>query len=242
MSNKSYGLFITGTDTNCGKTTVTLALMHLLKTQGYQVVGMKPVACGGEFVNRACRNDDALRIQAASSVLMPYELINPYVFSTPIAPHIAALQDARTIDPNVIANCYHSLLESADAIIVEGIGGWLVPLDTNFYVADLPKLLNIPVLLVVGLRLGCINHALLTVQNCLERGCNLVGWVANVLDNTTFAPKETILALDDLIAAPCLGYIPHLANNSDVMEVAKGLDNLEIMQIVNGQMGKKSIS
>lgn len=231
--NVSRGLFVTGTDTNCGKTTVTLALMHLLKAKGYQIIGMKPVACGGEFMNRACHNDDALRIQAASSVLMPYELINPYVFSTPIAPHIAALQDARTIYPDVIVNCYRSLLENANVVIVEGIGGWLVPLDTNFYVADLPKLLNIPVLLVVGLRLGCINHTLLTVRDCLGRGYNLVGWIANLLDPIMLSQKETILALSDFIAAPCLGYVPHIVNNSDVVEITKTLDELEIIKLVN---------
>jgi dethiobiotin synthetase len=228
------GLFITGTDTNCGKTTATLALIHLLKTRG-KIVGMKPIACGCELVNRACRNDDALRIQAIGSVLMPYELINPYAFSPPIAPHLAAIEEARPINVKEIANCFHQLAEHADLVIVEGIGGWLVPLGQNFYVADLPTALNIPVLLVIGMRLGCLNHALLTVKDMLNRGIKLSGWIANLLDPTMLRQSELLIALNELIPAPCLGYIPYVTNVFDVMNTTSALNQSAIFNLFSNE-------
>lgn len=236
------GLFITGTDTNCGKTTVALSFIHLLKAQGYQIIGMKPVASGCEFVNRACRNDDALRLQAASSLLMPYEIVNPYVFSSPIAPHLAAAEEARTISKDVIAACYYQLAEKADLVLVEGIGGWLVPLSDDFYVADIPKLLNINVLLVVGIRLGCINHTLLTINAILNRGCTLSGWVANIIDSTMLQQSELITALNEFIPAPYLGLIPHVKNIFDVTETTNYLNKKEILDLYTKLINNENLT
>ncbi|KOR29303.1 hypothetical protein TI03_02630 [Achromatium sp. WMS1] len=202
-------IFVTGTDTGCGKTEITLALMDELKKQGIKVTGMKPVASGGKKINDTYYNEDALRIQSASSIKVPYELINPYVFVQPIAPHIAAAEIKQEIRFDVIHACFHKLKKYADTVIVEGVGGWKVPLTNDLQVADLPKLLNLPVLLVVGLRLGCINHALLTTHAILASDCTLIGWIANQQDPGMLRKKENIEALINKIDAPYLGYVPY---------------------------------
>jgi len=220
----SKGIFITGTDTGCGKTEITLALMRLLQGQGYRVLGMKPVATGSERAGGAAYNEDALHIQDAGSLAVPYELINPYVFTLPVAPHIAAAEAGSEICPEVIRTCFDALGELADLVIVEGVGGWRVPLGPDLEVAHLPGLLCIPVLLVVGLRLGCINHALLSADSIREQGCSLAGWVANRLEPRMLRPDENIAALIERIPAPCLGRVAHLPWRPDAVEIAKALD------------------
>lgn len=201
------GLFITGTDTGCGKTCISLALMRLLREQGRRVLGMKPVASGSRMTDQGLRNPDALGLQAAASGLVPYDQVNPYAFAPPIAPHIAALEAGVTMDLALIQARFQSLAEQADWVLVEGVGGWRVPLGPGLEVADLPAALDIPVLLVVGMRLGCLNHALLTVEGIQSRGTRLLGWVANPVEPDMPRLAENVASLQERIPAPLLGQV-----------------------------------
>lgn len=225
----SKGLFITGTDTGCGKTEITLALMRSLQNQGYRVLGMKPVASGSEQSGEGLRNSDALRIQDAGSLAVPYELVNPYAFEPPIAPHIAAARVGKAIQSKAILNCYQALAELADCVIVEGVGGWRVPLGDDLEVADLPGLLETPVVLVVGLRLGCLNHALLSTDSIVAKGCVFAGWVANELDSQMPCLEENLHFLDQRIPAPRLGRIDHFTGVPDTNAMAAGMDISEVV-------------
>lgn len=171
--------FITGTDTDVGKTYVACKLINDYVAQGYKVVGMKPVAAGGDFVDGKWLNDDVLKLEAASNVKAPRELVNPYSFKEAIAPHIAAEKLGVEIKIEVIQQAFKRLAAMADIVIVEGAGGFLVPLNNKESIADLAVALNIPIILVVGMKLGCINHSLLTAQAIQARNLNLHGWVAN---------------------------------------------------------------
>lgn len=217
------GVFITGTDTNCGKTITTLALMRLLQILGFSVAGMKPVATGASLSQDRCYNDDARFIQKICGLPFTYELINPYVFVPPIAPHLASLEAGVVIDPQLIVANFKILKSKVDIVVVEGVGGWLVPLGNNFYVADLPRLLDIPVLLVVGLRLGCINHTLLTVASIKAHNCNFLGWIANLLDSEMSRVQSTIDTLTQLIPAPFFGHMPYLTTTTDAVVLAQAL-------------------
>lgn len=207
----SRGWLITGTDTGCGKTAITLGLMAALQAHGHRVLGMKPVASGCELTPEGLRNEDALRIQAQGSFPVPYEQVNPYALASPIAPHIAAAQAGIEIRSEQIQGAYRRLQERADLVLVEGIGGWRVPLGPGLYLSDLARVLELPVILVVGLRLGCLNHALLTAESISAQGNTLAGWVANQIDPQMPALRENLDALRALIPAPCLGVVPWLA-------------------------------
>jgi len=174
--------FITGTDTGIGKTYVACKLIQQYVAQGYKVVGMKPVAAGCELINGEWVNDDVVKLEAASNVKAPRKLTNPYSFKEPIAPHIAAELAGEAIDITVIQQAFDALSELADIVIVEGAGGFLVPLNDTETMADLAGILNIPIILVVGIRLGCINHALLTAQAIQARNVSLTGWIANPIE------------------------------------------------------------
>jgi dethiobiotin synthetase len=202
------GFFVTGTDTECGKTEVSLGLMAAWQTRGLQVLGMKPVASGCDPSPAGLRNGDALRLQTQGSRAMPYALVNPYAFAPPIAPHIAAGKEGVEIETGPILSAYHRLAAECDLVVVEGVGGWRVPLSGRLSVSDLPKALGQPVILVVGLKLGCINHALLTVESIRALGSTLAGWVANCRDPYLQAADEILATLAALIPAPCLGDIP----------------------------------
>ena len=223
------GLFITGTDTGCGKTEITLALMRLLQDQGYQVLGMKPVASGSEQSGEGLRNGDALRIQDAGSLAVPYELINPYAFEPPIAPHIAAAQVGAEIQSKVIVNCYQALAELADCVIVEGVGGWRVPLGKGLEVGDLPVLLDLSVVLVAGMRVGCLNHALLSAHSIKEKGCVLAGWVANQADSGMQYLEENLHTLDRHIPAPRFGCVGYFQDGPDPDMISAELDLSTLM-------------
>ena len=171
--------FITGTDTGVGKTRVACKLIRDYIAQGYKVIGMKPVAAGTELVNGAWVNDDVLKLEAASNVKAPRALVNPYSFNEAIAPHIAAEKAGVEIDIKVIQQAFKKLADMADVVIVEGAGGFLVPLNDTETMADLAIALNIPIILVVGMKLGCINHTLLTIEAIGVRNLSLHGWVAN---------------------------------------------------------------
>ena len=174
--------FITGTDTGVGKTYVACKLIRDYVAQGYKTIGMKPVAAGSDLVNGQWVNDDVLRLEEASNVKAPRELINPYSFKEAVAPHIAAEIVGVEIKIDVIKQAFQALSKLADIIIVEGAGGFLVPLNDYQSMADLPAALDIPVILVVGMKLGCINHSLLTVEAIKARGLKLHGWVANQIE------------------------------------------------------------
>ncbi len=199
--------FITGTDTGVGKTFVTCQLLRHYSAQGLKVVGMKPVAAGRELVHGAWIHDDVQKLIAASNVVAPIELINPYCFDEAIAPHIAAEKAGIEIKIDVIFHAYQQLSELADVVIVEGAGGFLVPLNDKETLADLVAALSIPVIVVVGVKLGCINHALLTAEAVTARGLHFYGWVANCQDVKMPAINENIATLiKRLQTAPMLTY------------------------------------
>jgi dethiobiotin synthetase len=204
------GFFVTGTDTGCGKTEATLGLMAALQRRGLRVLGMKPVASGCTRTASGLRNEDALRLRDAGSAAVPYEWINPYAFEPPIAPHIAAADAGILIELATIEQAYARLAPLADRVLVEGVGGWRVPLGPERFVGDIPIALDLPVILVVGLRLGCINHALLTAESIQWAGCRLAGWIGNQVDPDMAYREANLATLTDRLAAPCLGVIPWL--------------------------------
>jgi dethiobiotin synthetase len=195
--------FVTGTDTDVGKTHVACQLIKDYVAQGYQVIGMKPVAAGCELVDGTWVNEDVLKLEAASNVRAPRELTNPYSFKEAIAPHIAAEKAGVEVKIQVIKQAFKKLIDMADIVIVEGAGGLLVPLNETETMADLAAALNIPVILVVGMKLGCINHCLLTAEAIKSRDLTLHGWIANSVDpNMQFYNKniETITRKLNLIS------------------------------------------
>ncbi|MGB5736047.1 MAG: dethiobiotin synthase [Thiohalocapsa sp.] len=204
------GLFVTGTDTGVGKTEVSLGLMAALQARGLSVLGMKPVASDGSVGEHGLRCDDAVRLRAQGSVSVPYATVNPYAFEPPIAPHIAAGEAGVEVQLERIHDAYRDLAAQADQVVVEGVGGWLVPLGPSLAVCDLPKALGLPVVLVVGLRLGCLNHSLLTVEAILSRNLRLAGWVASLVDPDMSVREQNIATLAALIDVPCLGVVPWL--------------------------------
>ncbi|AGA91718.1 dethiobiotin synthase [Thioflavicoccus mobilis 8321] len=206
------GLFVTGTDTDCGKTEVALGLMAAWQAEGRTVLGMKPVASGCHSTPGGLRNGDAERLLAQGSRAVDYRFVNPYAFAPPIAPHVAAEQAAVEIDLEIIDAAFAELAAAAERVVVEGVGGWRVPLGAGRFLGDLPRRLDLPVVLVVGIRLGCINQALLTAEAIAADGIRLVGWVANRIDPEMAAAEENIATLDALIPAPCLGVVPRLAS------------------------------
>lgn len=201
--------FITGTDTGVGKTEIALALMAALQARGLRVAAMKPVASGCVASAQGLRNDDAVRLQQQASMYLPYALVNPYAFEAPIAPHLAAADARITIELAQIAGAYRELHAQADAVIVEGAGGWLVPLSDGHTMADLALTLNLPIILVVALRLGCLNHALLSAAAITQRGQQLAGWVANEITPSMDYLVENIATLQQRLAAPLLGHVPY---------------------------------
>lgn len=200
--------FIIGTDTNVGKTYIASALIKHFVSAGHQTVGMKPLASGCNITPEGeLLNDDVLALTAASNVGAPLDLINPYRFAPAIAPHIAAAQAGQSVDCTQIMQAYQQLGALADVVVVEGAGGFLVPLNEQQTIADLAVMLNIPIILVVGMRLGCINHALLTVEAIKARGLTLAGWVANLVDPDMPVFAENLASLQQRIVAPCLSVV-----------------------------------
>ncbi len=193
--------FVTGTDTGVGKTHVACKLIRDYTAQGYKVIGMKPVAAGCELVNGVWVNEDLLKLEIASNVQAPRELTNPYSFKEAIAPHIAAEKAGVEIEITVIQQAFKQLAEMADVVVVEGAGGFLVPLNATQSMADLAVSLNIPIILVVSMKLGCINHSLLTVEAIQARKLTLHGWAANRLDQNMPALAENVATLTQRIQA-----------------------------------------
>ena len=208
-ANRLRSYFVTGTDTGVGKTLVSAALLHALAKRHDRVVGMKAVAAGGSMIDGVFVNDDVLALRAASTYRVPAELDNPVRLREPVSPHLAARLDGVRIDIDYIVICHQQLLALADAVVVEGAGGFLVPLSDGLTGADLAVALGLPVVLVVGLRLGCLNHALLTAEAIAARGLTLAGWVANHIDPAMLAQAENIAFLIERLAAPLLGVVPY---------------------------------
>jgi dethiobiotin synthetase len=223
------GYFITGTDTDCGKTEVALGLMQRLQASGHIVLGMKPVASGAARTADGLRNADAVRIQQQASFSVAYELVNPYAFAPPIAPHLAAAQVGVKIELSRIEACFRTLAGQADYALVEGVGGWRVPLSQGLEISDLAAALGLPVILVVGLRLGCINHAVLSAESIRASGARLAGWVANLVDPEMLEPQSNLISLRQCIPAPLLGFIPYLDPPSAEGMVAAGLRTPDMM-------------
>jgi dethiobiotin synthetase len=199
--------FVTGTDTGSGKTTIASALIRHFVDQGCKTVGMKPIASGCERINDQLVNEDVTALIQASNVIAPLTLVNPYHFMPAIAPHIAASQVGIHIDMDVILTAYRQLSALTDIVVVEGAGGFLVPVNSHQTLADLAVQLNIPIILVVGMRLGCINHALLTVEAIQSRGLHLAGWVANQVDPEMADFEANLESLQARIEAPCLSVV-----------------------------------
>jgi dethiobiotin synthetase len=222
------GFFVTGTDTGVGKTLVACSLLRAFATRGSRAVGMKPVASGALARGRDLVHEDVERLVAAGNVAAPRERVNPYCFAEPIAPHLAAAGAGRRIDPDHIARCFAALAGAADIVVVEGIGGFRVPLGAGADTAQLAVQLALPVVLVVGMRLGCLNHALLTVEAIASRGLTLAGWVANHIDPEMAAADENVRALESLIAAPLIARIAFAAA-PDPAAVAALLDPRKLL-------------
>lgn len=200
--------FVIGTDTNVGKTYVASRLVQHFAQLGLKAIGMKPIASGCEPGEQGeLQNEDVIALSNASNVAAPKNLINPYHFVPAIAPHIAAEQAAIVISLDTIAHAYQQLTTLAEVVVVEGAGGFFVPLNQTQTLADLAVQINIPIILVVGIRLGCINHALLTVEAIKTRGLTLAGWVANEIDPNSRTFAENLTSLQQRIAAPCLSVI-----------------------------------
>lgn len=203
------GFFITGTDTGVGKTLISCALLRAFSNTGKRTVGMKPVAAGCDLRTDPTQCEDVRQLRAAGNVAAPLELICPYAFTLPIAPHIAAAQSGITIELPHVRSAFEQLRHMADIVIVEGVGGFRVPLNAAEDTADLAKLLGLPIILVVGIRLGCLNHALLTAQNIAATGLSLAGWIANQVDPSMLYPAENIQALAERLPAPLLATVAH---------------------------------
>jgi len=212
----SQSLFITGTDTGVGKTLVACALLHAYAAAGQTTVGMKPVVAGCEAVAGGLCCGDVELLRQASSVKAPGELVNPYAFAPPIAPHVAAQEAGVVIELEHIRRAYLGLAELADVVVVEGVGGFKVPLNHHQDTADLACFLALPVVLVVGMRLGCLNHALLAAEAIAARGLLLAGWVANRIDPEIARFAASLEALQQRLDAPLLGVMAHEAHPEPV--------------------------
>ncbi|SIS48183.1 dethiobiotin synthase [Neptunomonas antarctica] len=220
--------FVTGTDTDVGKTIVTAGLLEKANQLGYRTIGLKPVAAGCLHTENGLQNSDALLLQQTASVALSYSEVNPIVFEAAVAPHIAAEQTGKRLSADRIAAlCRGAMMNPADVVLIEGAGGWRVPFNRTETFADVPKLLNTPVILVVGIKLGCINHALLTAEAIVRDGLSIAGWVANRIDPDMSCSDDNVATLETLLQtrfrAPLLGDIPFLQALSPII-VAEYLD------------------
>jgi len=196
--------FIAGTDTDCGKTTVTLDLINKYQQQGKKVIALKPIAAG---INQQGKNQDAVLLQQANSVLLDYSMINPYLFKAPISPHLAAKKENKTIDIQYLKKWFNTIKKQADIVLIEGAGGWYAPISKNQTMADIAIQLEIPIILVVGMKLGCLNHALLTIEAIQKQQIPLAGWIANQIDLNMAEFQNNLDTLKEKIAPPFIDLI-----------------------------------
>jgi len=211
--------FVTGTDTNVGKTLVSAALIHSLASHGLKVAGMKPVAAGAELRDGKLWNEDVALLSGEANVTLPTHLIAPYLFKEAAAPHVAAALEDKHINPATIFTAFEQIRAQTEAVIVEGVGGFCVPLTPQTDMADIAVRLQLDVILVVGLRLGCLNHALLTAEAIVARGLRLAGWVVNQIDPAMPHQAANIEALRERLSAPCLGSLPWMPVPSAALAV-----------------------
>jgi dethiobiotin synthetase len=223
---QSRGFFVTGTDTGVGKTVAAAALTRALVARGLRVAVMKPIASGSDPTREGLRNSDALTLMAAANVAAPYQAVNPYCFRPPISPHIAAREAGVAIDLAVLRSGFDSLAAASDCVIVEGAGGWLAPISDSATMADLAAALALPVLLVVGLRLGCLNHALLTRESLRTRGVAFAGWIANSIDAHFDRPAENLATLIAGLGVPPLARLPFLAQLDAAADLSEAAGRL----------------
>lgn len=203
-----HGYFITGTDTNVGKTWTTIALMRYFKRKGETVAGMKPVASGCCLQSGKLVNEDALLIQANASIPLPYELINPYAYELPVSPHLAGIENPVSMD--FIIDRFNEMQAQADTILVEGAGGWYAPINESQNISDLATSLALPVLIVVAIRLGCINHAVLTLEAVKRSGLHCAGWIAVCSDPGVEKTEENINRINKEFNASLKGILPYM--------------------------------
>ncbi|MWV15249.1 dethiobiotin synthase [Pseudomonas sp. L-22-4S-12] len=207
--------FVTGTDTDAGKTTIAAGLLHAARQAGLSTAAAKPVASGCEATAAGLRNGDALALLGECTLALSYAEVNPLAFAPPIAPHLAAREAGIELSVDALLGPVRHILDQGAAFtLVEGAGGWRVPLTGSASLSDLPVALGLPVILVVGVRLGCISHALLTAEAILRDGLVLAGWVANILDPQTARLEENLATLAERLPAPCLGRVPRLPQAS----------------------------
>lgn len=204
-------VYVTGTDTGIGKTLASCVLLHALRGQGRRAVGMKPVASGCKWLDGEWKNDDALALSRAAAVNVAYADINPFALEHPLAPELAARDAGTEVTLPPILDAHVRLAAQADAIVVEGVGGWAAPLSASLMQADLVRALQLPVVLVVGLRLGCLNHALLSARTIAADGCRLIGWIANAIDPGMDAVEDNLAMLRARLPASCWGVLSHAA-------------------------------
>lgn len=205
----SGGVFITGTDTGIGKSLVSATLLAALNTQGQRAVGMKPVASGCTLSSGGLCNEDAQLLILHSAGALDYSTVNPYALRDPIAPHLAAADAGIEISVEPILAAFAELSARADFVVVEGVGGWMVPLSPKRMLVDLVRALKLPVILVVGLRLGCLNHAMLSARAIVADGCELIGWIGNRIDPDMARVEDNIATLRQHLPVPCLGVVPY---------------------------------
>lgn len=209
----SHGIFITGTDTGVGKTVVSAGLVRLLAGQGRRVVGLKPIASGADLTPGGLRNADALALAAEGSVALAYEQTNPWCFAPPVAPHLAAADAGVALTIAELARWYGEATRGVEVAVVEGAGGWRVPLHPEGFLSDLPEQLGLGVILVVGLRLGCLNHARLTLEAIGRSGrCPFLGWIGSCVDPQMARLEGNLATLDRLLGGPALAVVPPLAD------------------------------
>lgn len=223
--------FVTGTDTDAGKTFVTCALLHKANAMGLRTLGLKPLAAGCDETEEGLQNADALLLQQHSSVKLPYKQINPIALKEPMAPHIAAMRESRRLSADRLAAfCRGAMMQPSDLVLIEGAGGWRVPLNPSETLARLPQELKTPVIMVVGMKLGCINHALLTAEAISRDGLTLAGWVANVIDPEMAVLQENIDTVRASLHAPLLGVVPWLENRSPAV-AAESIDLRQLLLV-----------
>jgi dethiobiotin synthetase len=211
-------LFITGTDTDVGKTEVAVALLQLARQAGLSTAAMKPVAAGCELIDGEWKNNDALRLQAQCSLPLSYGEVNPVALKKAIAPHLAAYDEKKTITIERLIGLTQNILnKKADFTVIEGAGGWRVPISHRELLSQYAKELKLPVLMVVGVQLGCLNHSLLTAEAIMNDGLTIAGWVANIIDKNMVAAEENIQTLQHFLPGPCIGVIPFQQNPSTDM-------------------------
>ena len=213
------GVFIAGTDTGVGKTVVAAALVRALVREGLLVAAMKPVAAGAELTPCGLRNADALRLIEAANVTAAYERVNPYCFAPPIAPHIAAHEAGSLIDTALLRECFQELADLSDCVVVEGAGGWLTPIGPGQTMADVAAALGLPVVLVVGLKLGCLNHAALTARALGSHGAGLAGWIGNSITPDFDRKTANIAALEKILKEPAATIVSYASQRPEALEL-----------------------